>query len=97
MAKCYRKAHPEKAVAIKARYKARKRGVADTLTSEQLEFERKIGQATYPGEELDLHHIVPLGKGNHSWGNIIFIPASLNRSIGNKLPREVFEQLTLDP
>ena len=84
--------NPEKGAALQARLQARKRGVADTLTPEQLDFERKIVEATYPGEELHLHHLVPLGKGNHSWGNITFIPKGLNCSIGDKLPQEVYQQ-----
>lgn len=79
----------------KARKKARRRAVANTLTPGQREFEREIGQATYPGKELHLHHVVPTSKGGgHTWGNITFIPALLNISIKDKLPEEVYRQRT---
>lgn len=88
--------HPEKAANMHALRKARKRGVAHTATPENIEFERKMGIATYgPGEVLQLHHCIPFSRdGNHSWGNIMFIPAWLNLSIKDKLPREVYRQLS---
>lgn len=93
----WREANPERVVVFSAHRRAHKLAVADTLTPGQTEFERKIGEATYPGEKLHLHHLIPLSKsGNHSWGNIIFIPASLNSRIGNKLPREVYQQESLN-
>jgi hypothetical protein len=94
--RCRYQKNPEKAIACAAHRRARKRGVASTLTPEQLEFERRIGEATYPGEKLHLHHLVPLGKGNHSWGNITFIPASFNQSIGDKLPEEIYKQRVME-
>lgn len=93
---CWQRGNLEKDAVRVARREARKRGVADTLTPEQIEFERKIGEAIYPGEKLHLHHLVPLGRGDHSWGNITFIPAWLNESIGDKLPEDVYRQLTLE-
>jgi len=90
------KANPEKAAARDARRRACQRGAIIVLTLEQEAFKRKVGEAIYPGEELDLHHIVPLSRGGgHSWGNIVFISASLNRSISDKLPEEVYRQLDL--
>lgn len=91
----WKKENPERVADIFARRKARKKKVADTLTSEQLAFERRIGEAIYPGEKLHLHHLVPLGRGNHSWGNIMFIPALLNQGIGDRLPEEIYQQLAL--
>lgn len=92
----WQKENPEKVAAMNARRNARKRNVVNTATPEQIEFERMISKATYPGEKLELHHPVSFSKGgNHSWGNIMFIPMSLNRSIGNKLPEEVYQQLEL--
>lgn len=88
--------NPDKVAAKHARRRANKLAVANTLTPEQLEFERAVGEATYPGEKLDLHHIVPFSKGGgHTWGNIIFIPSSLNRSVNDKLPEEVYKQEVL--
>lgn len=93
----YQQQNPEKVKALKACRRARKRSVANTLTPGQVEFERKIGEVVYPGERLHLHHLVPLSKGGgHSWGNIIFIPASLNMSIKGKLPEEIYRQETLE-
>ena len=93
----WRKDHQEKVnILYPACRRARKKGVANTATPENIEFERKIGEAKYPGEKLALHHSISFSKnGNHSWDNIMFIPASLNRSIGNKLPQEVYRQLAL--
>ena len=92
----WQQANPEKVAVIHTRRRAHKRGVANTLTQEQIEFERKIGEATYPGEKLHLHHLVPVSKnGGHTWGNIAFIPASLNMGIRGKLPEEVYKQLSL--
>ena len=88
------KENHDKKAAHAANRRAREKAVANTLTSERLKFERRIGEATYPGEELHLHHIVPIGRGGgHTWGNIVFIPSSLNLSIRDKLPEEVYKQL----
>jgi len=92
----YGKAHRKERVAREARRRVRKARVANTLTQEQIDFETNIAQAMWPDEELHIHHIVPLSKkGNHSWGNIMVIPATLNLSIGDKLPEEVYQQLEL--
>lgn len=92
----WKKQNPEKLAVYDARYRAHKNAVANTLIPEQAEFERKIGEATYPGEKLHLHHIVPISKGGgHTWGNIAFIPVSLNMSIRDKLPEEVYMQMGL--
>lgn len=92
----WQRENPAKVANLNAKRRARKMVMANTLTPEQLEFERKIGEATHLGEKIDLHHIVPLSKGGgHTWGNIAFIPASLNRSIGDKLPEEIYKQLAL--
>lgn len=89
----WRQENPEKGATRKARRRAHQLAMANTLTPEQIEFERSIGEATYPGEELHLHHLVSFSKGGgHTWGNIAFIPASLNLSIKDKLPGEVYEQ-----
>lgn len=86
--------NPEKCVANTAHRRALKKGVPNTLTPKQLEFEKKIGEATYPGEKLHLHHLVPFSKGGgHTWGNIMFIPASLNLSIQGRLPEKAYKQI----
>lgn len=93
----WRQANLERHATIQALRRARKRGVAHTATPEQIESKRKAGEVMYPGEKLDLHHVVPLSRdGNHSWGNIVFIPLSLNRSIGNKLPQDVYNQVAME-
>ena len=92
----WQRENPEKCAAYKARRKARNLAVAHTATAENIEFERKIGEAMYRGEKLQLHHPIAFSKGgNHSWGNIMFIPALLNRKIHNKLPQDVYKQLSL--
>lgn len=76
--------------------RARKLCVPNTLTQEQIDFERTIAQAMWPQEDLHLHHLVPISRGGgHTWGNIIFIPASLNLKIHCKLPQEIYRQLSL--
>ena len=92
----YQGANPQKMVIKNTRRAAHKAGVANTATPENIEFERRIGEAVYgPSEKLHLHHPIPFSKGgNHSWGNIMFIPAWLNISIGDKLPQEVYRQLS---
>ena len=78
------------------RRRALKNGAADSLIATQREFERRIGEAQYPGEPLHLHHIVPLSRGGgHTWGNISFVPAPLNIYIGDALPQEIYKQLRL--
>jgi len=85
-----------KCIIYAARRRTRKAKVANTLTQEQIDFEMNIAQTIWPDEELHIHHIVPISKkGNHSWGNIMAIPVSLNHSIGNKLPEEVYRQKEL--
>lgn len=92
----WRRDNPGKNQTTVNRRRAHKQNVANTLTPKQLEFERKIGEATYLGEELHLHHLVPFSKGGgHTWGNIAFIPSSLNLSIQDKLPEEVYIQMGL--
>lgn len=89
----WQQANPEKVAARGARRRARKKGVANTLTTKQVEYEMNIARAMYPDEELHLHHLVPISKeGNHSWGNVIFVPAWLNARIGDRLPEKVYEQ-----
>lgn len=71
--------------------------VANTLTQEQIDFEMNIARAMWPDEALHVHHIVPISKGGgHAWGNIMVIPALLNLGIGDKLPQEVYKQLSLE-
>lgn len=93
----WEKQNPEKSAARNRREQARRRArmakVASTLTPQQAEFERRIGEATYPDEKLHMHHLVPISKGGgHTWGNITFIPASLNHGLGNRLPEAAYEQ-----
>lgn len=93
----WKQANPEKQAAQAARRRARKARVADTLTQNQIDFETRIAKSMWPSEDLHLHHIVPISKGgNHSWGNIMIIPALLNCSIGDKLPEEIYKQETLE-
>lgn len=76
-----------------ARRRARLRALPDTLTPSQAEHLLRIGQATYPGEELHLDHIVPLSKGGGTtYANVHAIPASINLSKSDKLPDEIYEQ-----
>ncbi len=89
----YYQAHPDDWRIRKIRRRARKAQVANTLTQAQIDFETNIAQSMYPDKKLHIHHVVPISKGgNHSWGNIMVIPASLNCSIGDKLPQEVYQQ-----
>jgi len=88
--------NPRKKVALNARRRARNRGVANTLTQEQIDFETSIARAMWPDEDLHIHHVIPLSKGGgHAWGNIMVLPASLNLSIGDKLPEEAYKQSAL--
>lgn len=80
-----------------ARYQGRKRNLPDTLTAEQAEELLAIGQATYPGKELHLDHVVPLSKGGGTtYANMHAIPARLNLSKRDALPREIYRQLELE-
>ena len=89
-------ANPEKIVAKTALRRARKQALPDTLTSKQAEQLFIIGRATYPEQELELDHVVPLSKGGGTTlANMHAIPASLNQGKHNKLPQEVYEQLEL--
>ena len=93
---CWKQDNPDKVAANKTRRRGCKLAVANTLTVEQLEFERRIGEATYPGEKLHIHHLVPLSKGGgNTWGNILIIPARIHRNIGTRLPEEIYQQLPL--
>lgn len=85
--------NPQKRAGYLANYRARKAKVANTLTQEQIDFETNIARAMWPGEDLHIHHIVPISKGGgNTWGNIMVIPATLNLSIQNKLPEEAYKQ-----
>jgi len=87
---------PEERRIREAIRRARKQGLPSTLTAAQTESLLAIGQATYPGEKLHLDHIVPISSGGGTTrANIHAIPASLNMSKGNKLPEEVYQQLSL--
>lgn len=87
---------PERQAARNARRLAHKRNVPCTLTSRQLEEEFKIARTLYPGEDLHIHHLIPLSKGGGTTlANIQVIPGALNLAIGDRLPGEIYKQLTL--
>lgn len=48
---------------MKALRRSQEGAATNTLTQEQFEFERRVGEAIYAGEKLHLHHLVPLSKG----------------------------------
>lgn len=80
------------------RRNARKRDLPDTLTLQQAEHLLLIGQAMYPGEKLDLDHIVPLSRGGGTTlANMHAIPARLNRSKRDALPEDIYRQEMLEP
>ena len=92
----WNQANPGKVVATRARRRARRRALPDTLIPEQAEHLLMIGQAMYPGEELQLDHIVPLSKGGGTTlANMHAIPAKLNMLKHDKLPEEIYKQIVL--
>jgi len=94
----YLQKNPKKGITDQARRKAQKRSLPDTLTTAQSDHLLTIGQSMYPGEELDLDHIVPLSKGGGTTlANMHAIPARLNESKADKLPEEVYKQEVLWP
>lgn len=91
----WRKNNPEREAAIACRQRARRRAVPATLTAEQSERLFAIGRAMYPGEELHLDHFMPLSAGGGTTlANMRAIPAALNLSKHDKLPQEIFEQIS---
>ena len=91
----WRKENPEKAAAQFARRQAHKNATPDTLTPGQIRRLFVIGQAMYPGKNLHLDHIIPLSKGGGTTlANMHAIPSGLNLSKYNKLPEEVYKQLS---
>lgn len=93
----WKQKNPEKVAAQKARRKARKENLPDTLTSAQAERLLKIGRAMYPGEELHLDHVVPLSRGGGTTlANMHAIPARLNCFKGDALPEQIYTQLILE-
>ena len=89
----YYQKHPERILSKNARRQARKRNLPDTLTAGQAIQLLAIGQATYPGQKLELDHVVPITKGGGTTlANTHYIPMILNRSKGNKLPEELYQQ-----
>ena len=92
----WKEENPEKVAVIDARRQARKHSLPDTLTTEQGEHLLVIGQAMYPGEKLNLDHIVPLSKGGGTTlANMHAIPAWLNYLKHNALPQEIYIQEAL--
>lgn len=90
----YCQANPEKMAAKNARRAARRRNAPCTLTLKQVEEEFAIARSLYPGEDLHIHHLVPLSKGGGTTlANIQVIPRELNLTIGDKLPEEVYTQV----
>mgnify|MGYP001582169407 FL=1 len=90
------KENPEKVAAKFARRKALKRSQPDTLTPEQAEQLFAIGRATYPGEKLHLDHFIPLiAGGGTTLANVHAIPAEMNQSKSDRLPRDIYCQLEL--
>ena len=90
------KENPDKIVVNSALRRARKHSLPDTLTSGQAEHLFRVAQAIYPGEELQLDHIVPLSKGGGTTlANMHVIPARLNQSKADALPQEVYRQVEL--
>lgn len=95
-ARRYRQENPERDALSKARRKARKLIVPNTLTAKEVIHLLAIGQAVYPEESLNLDHVVPLSKGGGTTlANCHYIPARLNGSKKDALPEEVYQQLIL--
>jgi len=78
-----------------ARYN-RQRNLPATLTRTQLEKLIAIGEATYPGEELELDHMVSVKHGG-GWtrANIHAIPRALNQLKKARLPNQAYMQLAI--
>lgn len=94
--KHWREENPERRAAIEARRKARKENLPDTLTEKQREQLLFIGQATFPGEDLHLDHVIPLKHGGGTtFANTHYIPGILNSFKKDRLPEEIYEQLEL--
>lgn len=92
----WRQRNPDRVVMYSARRRARKRAQPDTLTPEQLDNLLEIGQATYGSLELHLDHFISLNKGGGTTrANVHYIPIKLNCSKGDRLPKDVYEQLYL--
>lgn len=94
--KRWREQNPERRKGIEARRQARKRNLPDTLTEDQRKQLLVVGQATHPGEDLHLDHIVPLKHGGGTTlANMHYIPAGVNVFKKDRLPQEIYEQLEL--
>lgn len=88
--------NPERLATIFARRKARKSNLPNTLTPEQARQLFIVGQATYPGEKLQLDHFVPLvAGGGTTFANMHAIPTRLNQSKNDGLPQEIYRQIIL--
>lgn len=93
----WREDNPEKERIRGKRRQARKMGLPDTLTLEQVKHLLIIGKGTYPDEKLHLDHFIPLVKGGGATrANLHYIPAILNQRKHDKLPQEVYIQLPLE-
>lgn len=92
----WRENNRKRMAASQARRKARKQALPDTLLPKERSCLLAIGQATYPGEELHLDHVVPLSKGGGTTrANCHYIPAGLNCSKQDALPKDVYGQMPL--
>lgn len=91
----YGQQHKVERAILAALRRARKRNLPDTLTPEELNRLLVIGKATHFGEKLALDHFIPVIKGGGTTlANTHYIPAWLNSSKRDKLPQEVYKQLT---
>ena len=92
----YYQANPEKYAVNNALRRTRKADQPNTLTPKENERLFAIGQGTWKGENVELDHFISVDKGGGTTlANSHYIPASLNRFKYNKLPQEVYKQLTL--
>lgn len=93
----YYETHREQARLSCLRRRAKVANLPNTLTSRGMEQLLAIGQGTYPGEKLHLDHFIPVSSsGGLTRANTHFIPAGLNMSKQDKLPQEIYAQLSLE-
>lgn len=98
----WRKKHRSNVVASAARRRAREKELPCTLTAEQVQELRSMGQCFYCGatlspKEVHLDHFVPiLANGGTTRANMVASCAECNKRKGAKLPKECLAQLELD-
>ena len=92
----YYEGNKELYLAAAHRRLARKRGLPDTLTANDVAEKLAAGQCFYCGatEHLTLDHFLPvIGGGGTTRANIVIACASCNSSKGAKMPDEYLAQL----